>query len=123
MKTDRQKLGRAGENLAVHYLQEKGYQIIARNLQIGHHEIDIICRDKNNLVIVEVKSMRSTAYGRAEVRVSKVKQRSLIRATYIYLDRHKKYIDLSVRFDVICIDLQKYPAGVAHYPGAFWQMR
>jgi putative endonuclease len=123
MKTDRQKLGKAGEEMAATYLQEKGYEIIERNFQAGQNEIDLICLDGNDLVIVEVKSVRTPGYGKAEARVSLFKQRSVIKATYIYLNRHRKFTGKGVRFDVVCINLRTYPADVAHYKGAFWQQR
>jgi putative endonuclease len=58
MKTNRQKLGTVGEDMAVEYLQKKGYKIIERNFRHYQYELDIICQDKKELVIVEVKSVR-----------------------------------------------------------------
>ncbi len=121
MKTQKQKLGRGGEDKAVEYLRKKGYEIITRIYQHGHNELDIICRDTNDLVIVEVKSVRVPNFGSGESRISKSKQRSIIKATYAYLDRHKNFKDTGVRFDVICINFNQFPAGIAHYKGAFWQ--
>ena len=123
MKTNRQKLGKKGEDMAVAFLENKGYQIIKRNFQAGQNEIDIIATDKHDLVFVEVKSVRVPDYGSAEFRVPLKKQRSIIRAAFTYLDRYQMKGDMGVRFDVICISLTNYPAGVANYMGAFWQER
>jgi putative endonuclease len=123
MKTNRQKLGKKGEDMAVAFLQNKGYEIIKRNFYAGQNELDIIATDKFDLVIVEVKSIRNPDYGSAEFRIPLKKQRSIIKATYAYLEKHREFADLGVRFDVICVNLEKYPAGVVHYKGAFWQGR
>ena len=109
--------------MAVTFLQNHGYEIIQRNFRAGQNEIDIVAKDKNDLVIVEVKSIRNPDYGSAEFRISVKKQRSVIKATYAYLDKHREFTDMGVRFDVICVNLEKYPADVAHYKGAFWQAR
>ncbi len=123
MKTEKQKLGNIGENKAVEYLKRKGYKIIQRNFQYGHHELDIVCSDGNDLVIVEVKSVRVPAFGSGESRISIKKQRSVIKATYGYLNRYKHNADRGVRFDVICVNLDRYPAELVHYKSAFWQSR
>lgn len=123
MKTNKQKLGKKGENLAEAYLRNKGYTILRQNYQAGHHEIDIIARDKDDLVFIEVKSLRSPAYGSAEFRVPLKKQRSLIQAAYHFLNSYPLAPNTGVRFDVICVNLENYPAGLAHYKAAFWQPR
>ena len=123
MKTEKQKLGNAGEDKAVDYLKRKGYKIIQRNFQYGHHELDIVCSDGNDLVIVEVKSVRVPAFGSGESRISKKKQQSVIKATYGYLNRHKNNTGRGVRFDVVCVNLDRYPAEIVHYKSAFWQGR
>ncbi len=123
MKTNRQKLGQKGEDMAVAFLQSKGFKIIKRNFEAGQNEIDIITSDNVDLVFVEVKSIRSPSYGSAEFRIPLKKQRSIIKAAYAYLNTYKIPSDMGVRFDVICVNLENYPAGVAHYKGAFWQER
>ncbi|TFH00734.1 MAG: YraN family protein [Calditrichales bacterium] len=107
--------------MAGEFLEEKGYDIIEKNFRFGHHEIDIVCRDKKDLVIVEVKTVRVPEFGDGESRISKGKQRSVIRAAYAYLDRHRQFAEMGVRFDVVCINISQYPAKIIHYPGAFWQ--
>jgi len=123
MKTDKQKLGSAGEDMAVTYLKEKGCRIVLRNFRSGKLEIDLICLDKDDLVFVEVKSARGTGYGGPEARISLIKQRSIIRAAYLFLDINPEFRGRNVRFDVICINLKSYPAGISHYKGAFWEQR
>ena len=123
MKTNRQKLGTRGEDMAAVFLQDKGFEIIQRNFRAGQNELDIIATDKFDLVIVEVKSLRNPDYGSAEFRIPVKKQRSIIKATYAFLEKHREFADMGVRFDVICVNLEKYPADVVHYKEAFWQAR
>jgi len=109
--------------MAAVFLQDKGFEIIQRNFRAGQNELDIIATDKFDLVIVEVKSIRNPDYGSAEFRIPVKKQRSIIKATYAYLEKHREFADMGVRFDVICVNLEKYPADVVHYKEAFWQAR
>jgi putative endonuclease len=121
MKTNKQKLGNCGEDLACEYLVKKGYHIKKRNFRFGRGELDIIGTYKNTLVIAEVKSIRKNGYGLGGERVSIKKQKEIIRATYGYLSLYPVEDNMGVRFDVIVIDFRSYPAGVVHYEGAFWQ--
>ena len=121
MRTNRQKLGKMGEDMAANYLLDNGYEIIKRNYQAGHNEIDIIATDINDLIFVEVKSLRNPAYGSAEFRISPKKQQSIIKAAIAYLNHHRLPKPKGVRFDAICVNLENYPAGIVHYKGAFWE--
>ena len=121
MRTDKQKIGDLGEDMAAEYLQQKGYQVIERNFQHNQYELDIICLDKKELVIVEVKSIRSKKFGSAEGRLSRKKQLSIFKCSYAFLDRRKRFAGFDVRFDVVCVDLTKYPAQINHYKEAFWE--
>ena len=80
------ELGRWGEDLAVEYLETKGYSILDRNWKSGHKDIDIIARTAEEIVFVEVKT-RSL--------------RKLQSAINHYI--HYRQIDLPVRFDIISI--------------------
>ncbi len=121
MKTNKQQLGNYGEDLACRYLQEKGYQIKHRNFRSGKGEIDIICTNGRDMVIVEVKSIRKSGYGLGGERVPLKKQKEIIRTTYRFLDFFPLHKETGVRFDVIIIDFRSYPAGIEHFEEAFWQ--
>ena len=121
MKTDKQKMGNIGEDMAVEFLQKKGYKIIERNFQHNKYELDIVCQDKNELVIVEVKTVRVPEFGSGEARISKKKQESIFKGSYAFLDRRPRFAGMDVRFDVICIKLNCYPAKINHHKAAFWQ--
>ena len=95
------ELGKRGEELAVQYLMEKGYEILERNWRNIHKEIDIIAKKDNVLVIVEVKTRQSEEYGEPDIAVTRQKQTRLISAANAYL--FQTQLDINTRFDVISI--------------------
>ncbi len=121
MLTDKQILGKKGEQLTADYLEKKGYKIIDRNFRFGKGEIDIVCFYGDDLVIVEVKSVRVNGYGEGEERISNKKQKKIINTAYAFLDQHEEYLDFGVRFDVVVVNFSQYPVDISHYTGAFWQ--
>lgn len=110
-------LGKIGEELAVKHLVDKGYQILERNWHSGHKEIDIIAFKDGVLVIVEVKTRKSEAYGEPENAVGDSKQRMLIRAADAYV-RYKN-LDMDVRFDIISIIVNERGRRIKHIEDAF----
>lgn len=121
MKTDRQNLGEKGEQLARSFLEKKGYKILETNFRYRHTELDIICRHKDTLIIVEVKSVRVPGFGSGEERLSPQKQHNIIKTTYAYLRYRSDLIGLGVRFDVVSVNFGECPPLVSHYEGAFYQ--
>lgn len=117
MKDNSQKLGKNGEQEAVKFLQKKGLTIIEVNWRTGKLEIDIIAKDKGELVIIEVKTRGSNAFGEPEVFVNKRKQNNLIKAANAYIQK----VDFNgeTRFDVIAITEEKSELMVKHIPNAF----
>ena len=95
------KTGKAGEELAVKYLQEHAYDIIERNWRFMHYEIDIIARKGNVLSIVEVKTRTGDFFGEPEEGVTKKKERFLSSAAHEYVVM--KNLDVEVRYDIISI--------------------
>lgn len=78
MSDDRQRLGRAGEQMAAELLAGKGYQILARNWRSGRTgELDLVAQDGPCLVIVEVRTRRGQRFGSAEESVTPAKQARL----------------------------------------------
>ena len=121
MLTDKQKLGKNGEAIALKFLKNKGYKKIARNYRYGKGEIDIICEYENDLIIVEVKSVRIDGFGNGEERITSKKQNMIIETTYGFLAENEQYLNYGVRFDVVVVNLKNYPAEIVHYEAAFWQ--
>ncbi len=103
-----QEVGREGENLARNYLESIGYEILQRNLRLGHGEIDILARDGDVLVVVEVKTRRSTAFGRAEEQLTAGKLRTLRNLAARVAAAHP---GVSVRVDVIAVAAHASPSG------------
>lgn len=95
------KTGAEGEAHAVQYLRSQGYEILETNWRFGQEEIDIIARNKDYLVIVEVKTRSSKAFGEPEAFVNRQKQRHLIKAAGAYIE--KNGLDLEVRFDIASV--------------------
>jgi putative endonuclease len=96
------ELGKWGEDLAVAFLQGKGYTIIERDWKSGRRDIDIIARDETGtIVFVEVKTRRTRVFGEPEEAIDYRKIQSLQQAINHYI----KYrcINSSVRFDIISI--------------------
>ena len=112
------ELGKIGEDLAVEYLQDKGYQILERNWRSGHKEIDIIAlSDDGVLIIVEVKTRKSDDFGEPDIAVGITKQRMLIWAADAYV-RYKN-LDVDVRFDIISIVISDAEPEIEHIEDAF----
>jgi putative endonuclease len=95
------KLGQRGEDLAAYYLKKKGYKIIHRNFKTMIGEIDIIARDRDDLVFIEVKTRESLEYGQPFESVNRNKRRKIANVAMLYL---KKLKDIpSCRFDVVSV--------------------
>ena len=94
--------GIAGETAAVEYLQAKGYQIVERNYANKVGEIDIIARDKEYLVFVEVKTRRDDKFGKAIEAVTPDKITKIVKCATWYLTSHK-LTQADVRFDIVCV--------------------
>lgn len=102
--TDKQILGRLGEDLAADFLIKEGYRILERNRHIGKNEIDIIAEDENFLVIVEVKTRsclypESNGFGIPSRAVDADKRKNTVTAARSYLATH--YTEKQPRIDVI----------------------
>ncbi len=95
------KLGQRGEDLAAAYLQKKGYKIIQRNFKTLIGEIDIIARDRDVLVFIEVKTRESLEYGHPFESVNKNKKRKIANVAMLYLKRLKDIPPC--RFDVVSV--------------------
>jgi putative endonuclease len=94
-------LGIKGENLAVTFLKEKGYRIIARNYKTYIGEIDIIAQDGNTMVFIEVKTRADELFGQPFEAVNRKKQHKMKNVALLYMKRHER--NFPVRFDVISI--------------------
>lgn len=96
-------LGARGEELAACFLQKSGFIILERNWRCAHGEIDIIARDGEELVFIEVKTRRSSRFGTPAEAVHARKQKKLrsLARHYLY---EKRITAPSYRFDVAAVD-------------------
>ena len=93
-------VGEIGEKIADKYLVENGYQIIKKNFRCKQGEIDIIAKDKNEIVFVEVKTRTNEKYGRASEAVNKIKKIHMKKSAAIFL-KENNFSRFTIRFDVI----------------------
>ena len=105
------EIGILGENIATKHLKRNKYKIVERNVHISHNEIDIITKNKNYIVFVEVKtrSVDNSLYsefGTPASAVTQSKQRRTINAARTYL-KNNKFSNLQPRFDVIEVYIDK----------------
>ena len=111
------ELGKQGEDLAIQYLTDKGYEILERNWRNIHKEIDIIAKDGEELVIVEVKTRQSDEHGEPDLAVTKRKQGMLIAAANAYIFKNR--LDINTRFDIISILFKDNDPVIEHIEDAF----
>jgi len=111
------KSGRRGEDLAHRYLKRRGFVIVARNYRpvSSRAEVDLIARDGDALVFVEVKSRVTDEYGEPERAIGEAKRRNLLRAAREYARKTNTPWE-QVRFDVVTVILQDPPT-IRWYPG------
>ncbi len=98
--------GKLGEELAKKYLVKKGYTILNMNYRNKIGEIDIIAKDKEVIVFIEVKTRTSTLYGYAYEAVDRRKQNKIMNTSYLYC-KHNDYNDHQLRYDIIEVYLSK----------------
>jgi len=103
---DTQKIttGKEGEKIAAAYLKKNGYRIIEINFRCPIGEIDIVAKEKNDLVFVEVKTRKSIALGYPEQAVGIRKQKKMSQLALWYMQK-RKIADTNARFDVVAITL------------------
>lgn len=110
------KIGTAYEEQAVLFLEKEGYEILERNFHSYHGEIDIIAREDEYLVFVEVKYRRAAYPGAALAAVTPAKQKRIRQTAEYYLySRHYSGMDIPCRFDVVAFEGEKF----THLKNAF----
>jgi len=109
--------GRSGEDIAARYLLEKGYQIIERNFRCRKGEIDIIAKDKKEIVFIEVKTRTNENYGRPIDAVTYYKQKHIIKSIQYYLFA-KKLENAFIRIDIIEVYQKENKYNINHIKDA-----
>ena len=106
MPTRRSRLGSRGEDLARGYLSEKGYAILETNYRCQWGEVDIIARDGQCLVFVEVRTRRGGAYGTPEESITREKAQRLIATAQSYLEE-RNIPGREWRIDLVSVELDQ----------------
>lgn len=106
--------GAAGESLAAAYLTLIGWDILARNAQLGGVEVDLVALDGHTRVLAEVKYRARTDYGGAALAVDRAKRERLVRAAAALLSNGGG----PVRIDVLALELESDGLTLRHYRGA-----
>lgn len=106
--------GYAYEKIAQQYLLKQGLQSLACNYRTKLGEIDLIMRDNNTLVFIEVRFRSNSTYGGAAETVTRSKQQKIVKTASIFLSQ-KKLWNKPCRFDVISIDKSSNKAGKQIY--------
>jgi putative endonuclease len=95
-RREKKELGRRGEEVAFRFLKKKGYRIIEKNYACKMGEMDIIAKEKDTLVFIEVKTRTSSLFGPPQLAVNFSKQRQLSKVALNYLkERIKKELNSS----------------------------
>ena len=115
----RKRAGNFGEAAALGYIEAKGYTVLAEKFKAGSGEIDIIARDGDYLVFVEVKYRRQAKFGSPVAAITPAKMRTMISAARRYLAKNH-LIDANCRFDVIEI-FGRELLEINHIENAFWE--
>jgi len=102
--SDRKRTGEKGEDIACDYLRSRGYRIVERNYRCPLGEIDIVARDGDAIVFVEVKSRKSEEFGDPQLAVGMEKQKKVSRISLTYL-KNKDLYPCNARFDVVAIKM------------------
>lgn len=110
--------GLTGQQYAEDFLLKKGYRIMARNYRIKTGEVDIVVKDGEYIVFVEVKFRKNLNYGLPREAVGGAKQRRIINTAMHYLTRHH-LMESDVRFDVVEVLEQHEKLYISHIENAF----
>lgn len=113
---NRRLVGSEQETKVQEYLQEKGYEILARNFYTKHGEIDLIAKKDGYLVFVEVKYRADGRFGEPEEAVDFRKQKKIIAAAQYYLYKNRIPFETPCRFDVAGVMGEK----IRITENAFW---
>lgn len=120
---ERSRRGALAEHIAVRHIVAMGMHVLARNLRVGHLELDIVARDGPAVVVIEVRTRGSGAWQTPLDSVGGVKRSRLRRAAEILWDRHwSRWEGVErVRFDVVSVRLGRgTPARVDYVRAAFF---
>ena len=112
------EFGREGEAAAEAYLVAKGFAVVARNYRARGGEVDLVCRDGDTVVFVEVKARGQGMRGRPEEAVTPAKRGRIVRAASQFLSE-RGWWDQPCRFDVVAVESRGGRLTASHVADAF----
>lgn len=118
MTKERISLGEMGERLALKKIKRLGYKFIAKNYRCPLGEIDLIARDGDCLVFIEIKTRRGRSIGFAKEAVNRRKMRQISKAALVYM-KENNCCDVKARFDVVAISIKGDKEEIEVIPDAF----
>ncbi|MBM4445202.1 MAG: YraN family protein [Chloroflexi bacterium] len=101
---NRKALGALGEKRAAEFLKKKGHRILETNFRCREGELDIISRDRDCLVFVEVRTRSSADFGTPEESITRAKKEKLVSVALAYLQTHRNPPECW-RFDVVAVEV------------------
>ena len=110
-------LGKKGEQLAVDFLQQKGFTILERNYRFQKAEVDIIIQKENLICAVEVKTRSTPEFGNPQDFVKPKQIQQLVKAMDFYITEND--LDVELRFDIVAIIKNKLGTKIEHLKDAF----
>lgn len=116
--SDKIKRGKEGEDLAMTFLERKGFRVLSRNYRYKKSEIDLIVCRENWLVYVEVKTRASTAFGFPEDFVDHKKKKKIFEGALQHMT--ETAWEGNVRFDIVAVDLSGTLPSIHHIEDAFY---
>lgn len=112
------QLGNKGEQLAVDFLIENGYDIVERNYRFDRAEVDIMAKKDQILAIIEVKTRSTSDFGDPQDFLKPKQIQRIVKAVDEYVIENK--LNVEVRFDIIAIVKEKNGFSVEHLENAFY---
>lgn len=116
--TDRRRLGKSSEDAAAEYLRKNGMRPVERNYRCAFGEVDIIAKDRDCLVFVEVRSSRTASFVHPKFSIGPKKKRTLSKVALSYL-KEKGLMQVRSRFDVITVVQEGEQANIEWTQNAF----
>ena len=110
--------GESGETLACRYLEAQGFAVLARNFRCRSGEVDVVARQGDTTVFVEVKERHGDGHGEGHEAVTFGKRRRIVRAARLYASA-RGLTEAPLRFDVVSIDWTNGCPRIRHEAGAF----
>lgn len=116
--SQKQILGKYGEDVAAQYLTDRGYEILARNWRCSLGEIDLIAKDKSRFVFVEVKTRNGTGFGHPFEAITSVKISRMRKLVAQWCIQNEK-AGSQVRMDAISVLVRSGRVAVEHLKQVF----